>query len=137
MEQLFSLMFYTQPNSTYRDGFHIGFFRTYEEAKMTELFYRKEVLGFKDYPCDAEITEVSVVGPNRNDVNCIYCYVGWNVNEDLDEIDIIESHCYTDRAQAENDYKKAQTQFSREEWALNCYMIGERHWQEGFVRETY
>ena len=137
MEKLFSLTFYTQPNGTCRDGFHIGFFRNYDEAKMVEIVYRKEVLGFKDYPCDAEITEVPIIGPTNANFDSVYRYVGWNINEDYDEIDIIESHCYTDRAQAESDYKKTQLQFSRDEWALDLYKIGERHWQEGFVRETY
>ena len=136
MEKLFSLTFYTQPNGTYRDGFHIGFFRNYDEAKMVEIVYRKEVPGFKDYPCDAEITEVPIIGPTNGNLDSVYRYVGWNINEDYDEIDIIESHCYTDRVQAESDYKKTQLQFPREEWALDLYRIGDRHWQEGFARET-
>ena len=117
MEKLFSLTFYTQPNGEYRDGFGIGIFRTYEEAKAVEILYRKEVLGFKDYPCDAEITAVPVIGENVDAVDCVYRYEGWNINGDFDEIDIINSHCYTDRAQADNDYKEAQVQFPRNEWA--------------------
>lgn len=135
MERLFSLTFYTQPNGEYRDGFDIGVFRTYEEAKAVEILYRKEVLGFKDYPCDAEITAVPVIGENVDAVDCVYRYEGWNVNEDFDEIDIIRSHCYTDRAQAETDYAEAQVQFPRSEWSLNRYRIDQRDWQEGFVRD--
>ncbi len=135
MDRLYSLTFYTQAEGGYRDGFRIGFFRTYDEAKKTELFYRKEVTGFKDYPCDAEIKEIPIIGPINDSLDCIYLFEGWNVNEDYDETDIIESHCYTDRFQAEIDYQKSQEQFSREEWVLNQHIIGELYWQEGFVRD--
>jgi len=92
MKKLYCLTFYTQPNGTYRDGFHIGLFRTYTEAKNVEKRYQVEITGFKDYECDAEITEVPIIG-NITDMLCVYRYVGWNENEDFDEVDIIESNC--------------------------------------------
>ena len=134
MEKLFSLMFYTQPNGTYREGFHIGFFPTYDEAKKAELFYRKEVPGFKDYPCDAEITEVPVIGANGDTVNCVYRYVGWNENADFDEVDIIESDCYVDYATAETAFREAKKMLQRKEWAINRYIVGHCDWQAGFIR---
>lgn len=133
MEKLYCLTFYTQSNGTYRDGFHIGLFRTYDEAKSVENHYRQEITGFRDYECDAEISEVPVIG-DAMDVVCVYRYTGWNVNEEFDEVDIVDSDCYTDYAQAEKDYHEAQATLQREEWALNRHVIGQCDWKEGFVR---
>lgn len=62
MKKLFCLTFYDLPDGDYRDGFHIGLFATYEEAATVAARYHKEVAGFKDYYCEAEITEVPVIG---------------------------------------------------------------------------
>ena len=64
----------------------------------------------------------------------VYRFQGWNVNEDLDEIDIWESDCYVSWEQAQADYEKAQIKMPREEWTLNRYVIGQCDWQEGFIR---
>ena len=104
------------------------------EAKKAELFYRKEVPGFKDYPCDAEITEVPVIGANGDTVNCVYRYVGWNENADFDEVDIIESDCYVDYAEAETAFREAQKMLQRKEWAINRYIVGQCDWRAGFIR---
>ncbi len=133
MNKLFCLTFYTQPNDDYREGFHIGLFSSREEAVAVELHYRKEVTGFKDYDCDAEITEVPIIGSCNTGFD-VYRFEGWNRNEDFDEVDIIESNCYFDQSQAESDFKKAQSKTPRQEWAFNRHTIGQCDWQEGFIR---
>lgn len=133
MKKLYCLNFYSQPNGDYREGFHIGLFWTYDEAKRIAVRYKKEVPGFKDYDCDEEITEVSIIG-DEEQVSCVYRYTGWNENENFDEVDIIESDCYVDHSKAEEDYHCAQSALDRKEWALNRHVIGQCDWQEGFVR---
>ena len=64
MRKLYCLTFYAQPNDDYREGFYIGLFWTYDKAKGVEMFYRNEIPGFKDYQCDAEITEVKFLLQN-------------------------------------------------------------------------
>ncbi|MBQ2996030.1 MAG: hypothetical protein IJE22_02185 [Oscillibacter sp.] len=132
MNKLFCLIFYTCRDGDYREGFHIGLFKSREEAKAIELRYRKEVAGFK--ACDAEITAVPVIGAYTDEA-IVYRYVGWNENEDFDEVDLIESACYMDLTEAEADYKKAQSATPRQEWVLNRHTIGQCDWKEGFVRK--
>ena len=133
MDKLYCLTFFTSPNGNDRAGFHIGLFQTYDEAKRVAAHYQNEVPGFKDYPCDAEITQIPVIGDVADGMS-VYRYVGWNEDEDDNESDILESDCYADPAQAENAYRKAQTEFPRAEWALNRHIIGKCDWQEGFAR---
>ena len=129
------LIFFVKSNNINR-SFHIGLFATCEEAESVKEHYRKEIQGFKDYDCKAEITEVPVIGSENMDMEPqrVYRFQGWNVNEDLDEIDIWESDCYVSREQAQADYEKAQIKMSREEWTLNRHVIGQCDWQEGFIR---
>lgn len=133
MKKLYCLKFYTQPNDDYREGFFIGLFWTYDKAKEVELLYRKEVPGFKDYDCEAEITEVPIIG-EATQITCVYRFQGWNENEDFDEVDIIESDCYVDYVTAEKQYYEAKRKLQRKEWVLNRYIIEECDWKEGFVR---
>ena len=136
MRKLYCLTFYAQSGNEYWDSFHIGLFAAREEAESVKEHYRKEIQGFKDYDCKAEITEVPVIGSENMDMEPqrVYRFQGWNVNEDLDEINIWESDCYVSREQAQADYEKAQIKMSREEWTLNRYVIGQCDWQEGFIR---
>lgn len=136
MRKLYCLTFYAQSGNEYWDSFHIGLFAAREEAESVKEHYRKEIQGFKDYDCKAEITEVPVIGSENMDMEPqrVYRFQGWNVNEDLDEIDIWESDCYVSREQAQADYEKTQIKMSREEWTLNRHVIGQCDWQEGFIR---
>lgn len=136
MRKLYCLTFYAQSGNEYWESFHIGLFAAREEAESVKEHYRKEIQGFKDYDCKAEITEVPVIGSESIDMEPqqVYRFQGWNVNEDLDEIDIWESDCYVSWEQAQADYEKAQIKMPREEWTLNRYVIGQCDWQEGFIR---
>lgn len=82
--KFYNLTFYTKVEeeylNQYRDGFDIGLFASREDAETAEARYRKEVMGFKDYDCDSQIIEVSVVG-NDPAPQQVYRYVGWNTDE--------------------------------------------------------
>lgn len=132
METLYCLTFYSNPNGDYREGFRIGLFRTREEAQSVERRYREQVPGFRDYDCEAEITPVPVIGDCSGE--CVYRFVGWNENKDLDEVDILDSDCYADLHQAETAFQKAQETRPRAQWELDRWIIGKCHWQDGFVR---
>lgn len=133
VDTLFCLTFYSQPNGNYRESFHIGLFKSHEEAEQIAARYRKEVTGFKDYKCDAEIVKIPVIG-HCEDAIQVYRFYGWNINDASDEVDIVDSDCYVNKASAEAACKKAQIATPRQEWALNVYTIGQCDWQDGFVR---
>ena len=135
MQTLFCLKFYDEIGDAHCEQFHIGLFSSYEEAVTIATYYRNEVPGFKDYECRSEISPIPVVGVFAGE-HFVYRYQGWNEDDNHDEIDIIESVCYLEYRQAEEDYRKAQIDYDRQEWTLNRYTIGQCYWQEGFDRYT-
>lgn len=132
-DRLYSLTFYASPNGVHRNSFPIGLFRTREEAEVVEARYRKEVKGFKDYPCEAEIREIPVMG-NCDNSQKIYQFTGWNIDRYCEKADIGESNCFASRAQAEIALENAERETPRQMWALNCHTIGQCDWQDGFTR---
>ena len=132
MDKLFDLTFYTN-DEDYEDGFHIGLFTTQEEAESVAARYTKEVPGFKDYDCISRVFAFSVIG-GEDHTKQVYRFLGWNINEDLDEVDILISSCFADRNKAEKALLLAKERTPREEWALNCHTIAQCDWAEGFVR---
>ena len=52
----------------------------------------------------------------------------------LNETDIIESDCFTDKKSAECELENMKQKYSRCEWTLNKYAIDECEWTDGFVR---
>ena len=90
-------------------GFHIGLFRTKEEAEGARERYKREVAGFMEYECQGKIAEVPVIGSDGA-LHTVYRYAGWNENEDYDEIDIIESDCYVSLEQARAELERAKKQ---------------------------
>ncbi|MBQ7917099.1 MAG: hypothetical protein IJ315_10010 [Firmicutes bacterium] len=135
MDNLFCLTFYTWPNEDYRESFHIGVFRSCEEAARVEAYYRKRILGFKDYDCDADIKKIPVMDGIIEGVQKVYRFVGWNENEEYDEVDIIESGCYISEELAQKEMQQVQRKMPRREWVLNGHVIGRCDWENGFVRE--
>lgn len=118
------------------EGFNIGFFSTREKAKKTAKRYLNEVNGFKDYLIDYHITEKCVIG-SADDFKMLELYIvyGWNENDELDEIDEVESDCYTTPEDAEQELNAMKDRFCRKEWNVAKYTIDECCWQEGFVKE--
>ena len=115
--EVFKLVFYDMSLSyeNYKEEFMIGLFSTFAKANQTAKHYQRNIQGFSDYPCDYLIIPKNVIGTTNN-IRKVFMVEGWNVNENLDEIDIIESDCFTD----ENTAKR--------------YTIDECLWKDGFVR---
>lgn len=133
MDKLYSLSFYSDTEDAFGPGFHIGLFATREDAERMARHYRREVPGFKDYDCDYSITPIPIFGDAEN-IGKVYCYLGWNVNDDLEEIDVLVSSCFLSRKQAEEAFQAAKQHVQRQEWVLNCYTVGQCNWAEGFER---
>ena len=134
MDKLFDLTFFTN-DEDYEEGFHIGLFTTQEEAESVAERYSKEVPGFKDNDCISRVFAFPVIG-GTDQTKQVYRILGWNTNENLDEIDILISSCFADRNEAEKALLLAKQRTPREEWALNCHIIGQCDWAEGFVRTS-
>lgn len=132
MDVLYDLTIYSFPNWENREGYGIGLFRTEEQATEVIVHYLNNVPGFRDYYCEPEITRLPVCGRGKTDV--VYRYVGWDVDENGDEINVTESRCYTDPDLAQQDMLQTQTDMPRQEWELAPWRIGSLFWQEGFER---
>ena len=132
MDKLFDLTIYIH-NGEHEDGFHIGLFSTREQAESVADRYLREVSGFKDYDCMPRVFEFPVIGAVEH-TRQVYRFVGWNTNADFDEVDILVSSCFVDRNEAEMALSQAKEVTQREEWVLNCHIIGQCDWAEGFVR---
>lgn len=73
----------------FSEDFHIGLFETERQAEDTALYYLKSIKGFCDFPCTYRIVKKEVVGGfNNRNPDFIWMVQGWNLNENLDEIDI-------------------------------------------------
>lgn len=133
-EKLYRLSFFSDTEEDFGSGFDIGLFAAWEDAEQVALRYRKEVPGFKDHDCDYSIMGIPVYG-DMEIVDRVYIYQGWNWDEDHEEVDCIISSCFASKVQAEEALDQAQRNLPRQEWVLNCHIIGQCDWQEGFVRE--
>lgn len=134
--KLYKLTFYDLGLSydDYKEGFLIGIFSSFKKAEQTAEYYIRNVEGFKDYPCDYQIKVKNIIGTVDENLKQVYIIQGWNINSNLDEIDIIESNCFTDRKSAEKELEAMKQKYSRCEWILDKYAIDECKWTEGFVR---
>lgn len=122
----------------YVDSFNIGFFSSRETAEKTAMRYLNEVTGFKDYNVTYQISEMCVIGSNDSSIlSDLYIIYGWNENEELDEIDIIESDCYVMAEEAEQKLNELKASYCRKNWCIDKYIIDECNWQEGYVKEYY
>ncbi|MBR6103241.1 MAG: hypothetical protein IKP95_12500 [Ruminococcus sp.] len=91
--------------------------------------------GFKDYRVTCQIIEKPVIGASDGltqlDVFIVY---GWNENDELDEVDVIESNCYSSMKEAEAQLNEMKKRSDRKEWCIDKYRIDECCWQEGFEK---
>lgn len=134
--KLYKLDFYDTELSydDYKEGFAIGIFSSLEKAEQTAEYYLKNIIGFKDCHCEYKIEVKNIIGTADENVKAVHIIQGWNINSNLDEIDIVESDCFTDRKSAEEELENMKQQYSRCNWILDRYMIDECQWTEGFVR---
>lgn len=76
-----------QSYGSFSEDFRIGIFRTEEKAIQTALYYLANVKGFCDFNCDYHVEKIRTIDITDDKIpNKI-----WNINENFDEIDIIES----------------------------------------------
>jgi len=62
---------------------------------------------------------------------------GWDEDEDGTETGIWSSTCYADEQNAQQALEEARRSMKKQEWSLDTYQIGQRHWTEGFARVFY
>lgn len=116
----------------YSEDFSIGFFESENQAEEIAKYYLKNVAGFCEFSCTYRIVPKYVSGKLIS--NKIWLVQGWDINDNLDEINIIESQCCVSKEQAELELETMKHQYQRSEWVVNCWTIGDEAWQEGFCR---
>lgn len=119
----------------YSEDFPIGFFETEKQAEETAEYYLKNVKGFCDFNCTYHILTKQIAdNPDNILPDTIWIVQGWNINENYDETDIIESPCFLTEARANLEINNMKNKYQREEWTINQWKIGETEWKEGFIR---
>lgn len=119
----------------YSEDFYIGLFETEQQAEDTAQHYLKNVKGFCDFPCTYRIVEKDVIGDfNSRISDFLWTVQGWNTNENLDEVDIIESPCFLTEGQADAELPVMKKKYQRAEWTVTRWKLGALEWREGFVR---
>ena len=115
------------------EGFFIGLFESSEKARQVAEHYLSAIPGFRDYPCTYEITEKLVVGTIGQSQK-VYMIWGWDEDKDGTETGTWSSACYADEQNAQQALEEARRSMKKQEWSLDTYQIGQRHWTEGFAR---
>ena len=91
---------------SYSEDFLIGIFETEIQAEQTAEFYLKNVKGFCEYSCNYKIIPKQI---NDNVISDrVWIIYGYDINENSDEVNIIESQCYSTRETAESPSKKCR-----------------------------
>ncbi len=115
--------------------FNIGFFSGRDKAEATAKRYLTKVNGFKDYNVTYQIKEKCVIGLTDSlMISNLFIVYGWNETDELDEIDVVESNCYTTRQEAEKKLNELKSSYCRKEWCIDKYAVDECNWQEGFTK---
>ncbi len=121
-------------HENYSQDFMIGLFRTRFKAEETAAFYLRCVRGFSDYPCTCSITEKEILDGQSVDPDEVFMVQGWNVDENMDEIHIVESPCFVSQVRANIELEQMRITQPRTEWTVNPWRLDEALWQEGFER---
>lgn len=120
---------------SYSEDYTIGVFKTKEQAEEIALYDLKKVRGFCDFPCTYRIIEKNVNCLDTITPDTVWMVQGWNLNDNLDEIDIIESSCFLTETEANFELQNMRNTYHRTEWAVNRWQVGELDWREGFVSD--
>ena len=116
-----------------QEGFFIGLFESAEKAQQVAEHYLSALPGFRDYPCTYEIIEKLVVGTIGQSQK-VYMIWSWDEDAEGDETDVWSSACYADLSEAQRAIDTAKRRMNKQEWSLDTYRVGQRHWTEGFAR---
>ena len=115
--------------------FNIGYFTTYEKALETAERYLKEIEGFNKYRCSYNIKEKQIYNySNQILAEEVFVIVGWNVNDNFDEIDIVESDCFILYETALQKLDDMKRECNRTEWCIDKYKLDECSLKDGFIR---
>lgn len=118
----------------YSEDFGIGIFSSYEKAVKIAQKYLQTIAGFCEYPCTYQIKEKTIADAKDVLPEFVWMCSGYNVNKNMDEIDIVESDCYISEKEAQLAFESMKERFYRTVWTLNCFQIDRQEWQEGFCR---
>ena len=139
---LYSLIL-TDPELSYEnhsEDFFIGIFVTRQKAEETACYYLGNLPRFCDYSCTYRIEEKEVVDNSDNAMPVsVWIVQGWNVNDNFDEIDILESECFLTEERAKAELKMMKETSARSEWNIDRLTVGECHWllPQPIRREVY
>ena len=112
----------------------IEIFRTRTMAEETAVHYLRHVRGFCEYPCTCSITEKEIMDAQDEIPDEVFVVQGWDTNENMDEINIVESSCFVSEAHANAELERMKIAQPRAEWIINRWKIDQAQWQEGFER---
>lgn len=117
------------------EDFFIGIFAERQQAEKIAHYYLENVPGFKKYTCTSRIIQ-KVIKDNADDSIPLYVWIvqGWNVNDDWDEIDFVESECFLTKEHAEGEMRTMKKIDPRTEWNIHRWTVGKCEWSEGFER---
>lgn len=131
--KLYILNFHDSINNYKYEDFLIGIFSSYERAEYIAKIYLETVSGFKDFNCKYNISTKNVVGKMDN-LESVIMICGWNIDNEMNDIDIWESDLYVDVDDAKKAFSIAKANMKRQEWSIDTYKINDCHWCDGFVR---
>ena len=119
------------------EDFFIGIFAERQQAEETACYYLANVAGFNEHTCAYRIVPKEIKD-NADDSIPLYVWIvqGWNVNDDWDEIDIVESECFLAKEHAEDEMRTMKKTVPRTEWNIDRWTVGQCEWCEGFVRDN-
>ena len=106
--------------------YHIGTFRSKEEAITAMKWIMGNGGQFSAPACKARTEEVSVIGDHA-DIDDVYRFYGQNLDSTL-EGDMIVSPYYVDKSAAIREFIQAKKETPRQKWDLETYQIGKCSW---------
>lgn len=121
-------------SENYSEDFIIGFFRTRNRAEETAVYYLRHVRGFCEYSCTYSITKKKISDAQDEIPDEVFMVQGWDTDENMDEINIVESACFVSEAHANAEFERMKIAQPRAEWMINRWKIDQAQWQEGFER---
>ena len=131
MIRIYSLSIQAFLHFTELKCFDIGFFRTRDEAQVVAHRYLSEVRGFRDFYCEASISEETLDADTEPEF--VYTFFGTDEDDFGNAIGIAGPHCYADRERAEAALTDAMSMSPEKIWAIRPWQIGKCEWSNGFT----
>lgn len=133
MMKVYELFFLKSNYDKVCNGFEIGVFSSISKIEEVVQRYSFEIPGFKEFQDGCYQIYEHIISDKYIENNLIYQVVGWDWDEDGNEINIIRSSFYGNSQNAENELCQLQQNLIRQEWVLNRCPLNSCHWTEGFV----